>query len=121
MESTWKIFTLEEVAKHRDERSAWIVLGKNVYDVTNYVAEVRPVTDTLLTSWVQQVVLFVLQHPGGDQKLLENCGTDATLMFNDIGHSDYAKEKLNEFKIGELEKVKKDNWLKNARKPLWMS
>ncbi len=42
MESKTKIFTLAEVANHRNPNSAWIVIGQNVYDVTQYVIEVRP-------------------------------------------------------------------------------
>ncbi len=47
MESTSKIYTLEEVAKHREETSAWIVIGTTVYDVTHYVAEVSQDIATL--------------------------------------------------------------------------
>lgn len=35
-----KIFTLEEVAKHNEKKSTWIVIHDSVYDVTPFLDEV---------------------------------------------------------------------------------
>lgn len=43
-----------------------------------------------------------LQHPGGEEVLLEQAGKDATEAFEDVGHSTDARELMNKFKVGEL-------------------
>lgn len=76
-----KKFTLEEIKKHKDEKNAWIVIQKNVYDVTKFLNE----------------------HPGGKDVLLEQTGKDSTKEFNDVGHSDNAKKLLDKYKIGSVD------------------
>lgn len=36
------VYTLEEVAKRNSSREAWLVIHGRVYDVTRFLAEVRP-------------------------------------------------------------------------------
>lgn len=43
-----------------------------------------------------------LQHPGGEEVLLEQAGKDATENFEDVGHSTDARELMKKYKIGEL-------------------
>lgn len=43
-----------------------------------------------------------LQHPGGEEILIENAGSDSTENFEDVGHSSDAREMLEEYLIGEL-------------------
>lgn len=43
-----------------------------------------------------------LQHPGGEEVLLEQAGKDATEEFEDVGHSSDAREVMQKYKIGEL-------------------
>nr|CAG8563926.1 6290_t:CDS:2 [Entrophospora candida] len=74
-----KIFTMDQVSKHNNENDCWIVIANKVYDATN----------------------FLKDHPGGKSAILINAGTDVTEEFNDI-HSEKAKEKLNEFYVGDL-------------------
>ena len=38
-----KIFSLEEVSFHADHNSCWIVIKDGVYDMTDFVGEVRNV------------------------------------------------------------------------------
>ena len=38
-----KIFSLEEVSFHADPNSCWIVIKDGVYDMTDFVGEVRNV------------------------------------------------------------------------------
>lgn len=50
-------------------------------------------------------ILFCLQHPGGEEVLLEQAGKDATEEFEDVGHSSDAREVMQKYKIGELVEV----------------
>jgi len=78
-DSNKKTYTLKEVEKHNKKTDAWLVINKNVYDVTK---------------WINL-------HPGG-LVIMKGVGKDATKLFNSIGHSDYAKTMLKKFKIGIL-------------------
>ena len=51
------------------------------------------------------MVIF-LQHPGGEEIMIENAGLDATEAFEDVGHSTDAREMLAEYLIGELQEVR---------------
>ncbi len=69
------------VAQHGTRASCWSIVNGNVYD---------------LTSWIPK-------HPGGEQAILQICGTDGSLKFNRQHGGDSAKEKmLFGFKIGAL-------------------
>ncbi|CAH2041701.1 unnamed protein product, partial [Iphiclides podalirius] len=70
----------EEVKKHRDSKSVWIIIHNDVYDVTSFLEE----------------------HPGGEDSLLEVAGEDGTQGFEDVGHSEDARELLKKYKIGTL-------------------
>ncbi|XP_068725447.1 cytochrome b5-like isoform X2 [Montipora capricornis] len=73
-------FSLEDVSRHADPSSCWIVIEDGVYDVTRFLAE----------------------HPGGSEIILERAGLDATSVFQDIGHSIEARNMLIKYYIGEL-------------------
>src|SRR6218665_3670505 len=75
-----KTFTLEEVAKHNEKKSVWIVIHDAVYDVTPFLDE----------------------HPGGEEVLIEQAGKDSTEAFEDVGHSTDARDMMTKYKIGEL-------------------
>jgi cytochrome b5 len=77
-----KIYTLEEVEKHNTENDCWFVITNDdgvdeVLDVTKYLDD----------------------HPGGGDILLDNAGMDATDMFESIGHSQEAKDKVKNYKV----------------------
>ncbi|CAG5043500.1 unnamed protein product [Parnassius apollo] len=72
--------SIEEVKKHRDSKSVWIVIHNDVYDVTNFLEE----------------------HPGGEDSLLEVAGQDGTQSFEDVGHSADARALLEKYMIGTL-------------------
>ncbi|XP_046429637.1 cytochrome b5-like [Neodiprion fabricii] len=84
------VFTLKEVNDHRGRESCWIVVDGKVYDVTKYLD----------------------QHPGGDEEILNESGTDATKPFAEVGHSSDAKEILGTLLIGHLHRddVKASAW-----------
>ncbi|HWO07400.1 MAG TPA: cytochrome b5-like heme/steroid binding domain-containing protein [Candidatus Paceibacterota bacterium] len=70
-----------EVAAHNGGTSCWSIINGSVYD---------------LTSWIPQ-------HPGGEQAILQLCGTDGSEKFNGV-HGGMATQAqvLAGFKIGEL-------------------
>jgi len=72
------IYTQEEVAKHNSSTDCWLIIGKNVYDVSK----------------------FVPYHPGGEI-LLSHAGHKATDVFTAF-HPSNAYKKLENYLIGEL-------------------
>lgn len=48
---------------------------------------------------------YIIQHPGGEEVLLEQAGKDGTESFEDVGHSTDARELMIQYKIGELVEV----------------
>ncbi|KLT41061.1 cytochrome b5 [Cutaneotrichosporon oleaginosum] len=73
-------YSLEDIKAHKTRKSLWLTLHKKVYDVTQFIDE----------------------HPGGDEVLLEEAGRDATEAFEDVGHSDEARDLLKGLQIGTL-------------------
>ncbi|KIM52641.1 hypothetical protein SCLCIDRAFT_1223591 [Scleroderma citrinum Foug A] len=77
-----KIVTFAELKAHSTKESLYILLHEKVYDVTKFIDE----------------------HPGGDEVILSEACKDATDAFEDVGHSDEARELLPNMLIGEFEK-----------------
>jgi len=48
------------------------------------------------------VTSFLTNHPGGSAIILAVAGNDATNAFEDVGHSWFARKKLESFFIGDL-------------------
>merc|ERR1711980_24909 len=78
--SDLKQLSLEEVKKHNTASDCWTVIHNKVYDVTK----------------------FLVEHPGGEEIMLESAGMVATEGFEDVGHSSDARELLKDYLIGEL-------------------
>lgn len=78
-------FSLVEVAKHNTQQDCWLAIDNKVYDVTDYINK----------------------HPGGAQRIITNCGQDASQAFKTQGgqgmHSSLAKKLLSSFQIGVLQ------------------
>ncbi|MFT3970014.1 MAG: cytochrome b5-like heme/steroid binding domain-containing protein [Micropruina sp.] len=74
-------YTMADVATHHTKDDCWAAIDGGVYD---------------LTSWISR-------HPGGPDKIIPLCGTDATSAFHNQ-HDSQAKpnQQLAEFKVGEL-------------------
>jgi len=77
------IITLEELAGHNTRSDCWVSIHGRVYDVTAFLEE----------------------HPGGEDVLLEQAGQESTEVFEDIGHSEDARELMKKFDIGELDPI----------------
>ncbi|KAK0404788.1 hypothetical protein QR680_017626 [Steinernema hermaphroditum] len=75
-----KVISKAEVAEHNSSESCWVIMDDKVYDVTK----------------------FLMEHPGGDEVIIEQAGADATESFNDVGHSSDARDMANEYLIGRL-------------------
>ncbi|KAF7668901.1 hypothetical protein LDENG_00277880 [Lucifuga dentata] len=80
LESGVKCYTLEEISAHNMNNDTWLIIHDKVYDITSFLEE----------------------HPGGEEVLLEQAGTDATESFEDVGHSTDAREMLQQYYIGDL-------------------
>ncbi|XP_062091326.1 cytochrome b5-like [Humulus lupulus] len=76
-----KKFSFEEVAQHNHKKDCWIIISGKAYDVTPFLEE----------------------HPGGDEVLQLATEKDATDDFEDIGHSDNAKELMEKYYVGEVD------------------
>jgi cytochrome b involved in lipid metabolism len=55
-----------------------------------------------------------MEHPGGEEVILNLAGQDATEGFNDVGHSTDAKEMAKDYLIGKLHSDDQ----KNAKEPV---
>merc|ERR1712228_616687 len=97
--SDLKIFSLEEVEKHKqssgEDKSIWMVIHDKVYDVTKFLDE----------------------HPGGEEILVEHAGQDATEPFEDVGHSTDARDMMKDYLIGELSEEDKKGNVDTGPKP----
>ncbi|KAG6332922.1 hypothetical protein ID866_6164 [Astraeus odoratus] len=80
-----KVVTYEELKANNTKESLYVLLHEKVYDVTKFIDE----------------------HPGGDEVILAEAGKDATDAFEDVGHSDEARDLLPGMLIGEFEKDSK--------------
>ncbi|WVQ62991.1 uncharacterized protein L199_001140 [Kwoniella botswanensis] len=78
-------YSLEQLKEHNTRESLWMLLHDKVYDITAFMDE----------------------HPGGDEVLIEEAGRDATEAFEDVGHSDEAREMLPKMLLGDFYGEKK--------------
>lgn len=70
----------QEVAQHATEKDCWLIVHNKVYDVSRYLND----------------------HPGGVEIVTDLAGQDATVDYDDVGHTQEANEILEKFLIGEL-------------------
>lgn len=78
-----KQFTLKEVAEHKTKKDLYLVIHDKVYDASTFVDE----------------------HPGGEEVLLDVAGQDGTEAFEDVGHSDEAREILAGLLVGTVKRL----------------
>ncbi|KAL2174475.1 putative cytochrome b5 [Thermothelomyces heterothallicus CBS 202.75] len=77
-----KELTYQDVAEHNTKKDLYVVIHDEIYDCSKFVDE----------------------HPGGEEVLLDVAGQDATEAFEDVGHSDEARETLKQLKVGTLKR-----------------
>ncbi|KAK3692836.1 putative membrane bound hemo protein [Podospora appendiculata] len=75
-------YTYQDVAEHNTKKDMFVVIHDVVYDCTKFIDE----------------------HPGGEEVMLDVAGQDATEAFEDVGHSDEARETLEQLKVGTLKR-----------------
>ncbi|KAI5807423.1 cytochrome b5 [Peziza echinospora] len=80
MSTEIKEFTYDDVKVHDSKNDLWVVVNDKVYDITKFVDE----------------------HPGGEEVLLDVAGVDSTEAFDDVGHSDEAREILATLLVGNI-------------------
>jgi len=81
-----KEFTYSDVAEHASKKDLFVVIHDKVYNSSSFVDE----------------------HPGGEEVLLDVGGQDATEAFEDVGHSDEAREILEGLLVGTLKRKEGD-------------
>ncbi|KAL5118619.1 hypothetical protein ACEQ8H_003470 [Pleosporales sp. CAS-2024a] len=77
-----KEFTYSDVSEHNTKKDLYIVVHDKVYNASSFVDE----------------------HPGGEEVLLDVGGQDSTEAFEDVGHSDEAREILEGLLVGTLKR-----------------
>jgi len=78
--SSIRTISKEELSKHTSIKDCWISIRGKVYDVTKYE-----------------------KHPGGRDVYSDFAGQDATIPFDDEGHSAAAIKQMAEYFVGTLE------------------
>ncbi|KAK9897633.1 cytochrome b5 [Cystobasidium minutum MCA 4210] len=78
-----KKFTFEELKELNGKDNLHLLISGKVYDIAKFIDE----------------------HPGGDEVLFGEAGRDATEAFEDVGHSDEAREILAKYLVGECDEV----------------
>ncbi|KAI9226108.1 MAG: cytochrome b5 [Piptocephalis tieghemiana] len=81
-----------ELAGHTERSTGlWMAIHGKVYNITDFIEE----------------------HPGGEDILFEQGGMDATAAFEDVGHSEEARESLKKYLVGPLDGDATENVKKN--------
>lgn len=76
-----KVVSHSELLANSTKQNLWVAIHGKVYNVTQFIDE----------------------HPGGDEVIISEGGKDATEAFEDVGHSDEARELLAGLLVGELQ------------------
>ncbi|GAB7354004.1 hypothetical protein MBLNU459_g4595t1 [Dothideomycetes sp. NU459] len=90
-----KEFTYSDVSEHATKKDVYMVIHDKVYNASSFVDE----------------------HPGGEEVLLDVGGQDATEAFEDVGHSDEAREILDGLLVGTLKRQPGDPSPKHSAGP----
>ncbi|QSZ36065.1 hypothetical protein DSL72_007189 [Monilinia vaccinii-corymbosi] len=102
--SETKEYTYAEAAEHNTKKDLFMIIHDKVYDTSAFVDE-HPLNSTfLLNRWL----ICMCINSGGEEVLLDVGGQDATEAFEDVGHSDEAREILDGLLIGTLKRVPGD-------------
>jgi cytochrome b involved in lipid metabolism len=119
--SATKEFTYSDVSEHTSKKDLYVVIHDKVYNASSFVDEhpwVLHIFPTAiqappLGSWMVRPSMAHRPgsigdwHPmcrGGEEVMLDVGGQDATEAFEDVGHSDEARDILNGLLIGNLKR-----------------
>ncbi|KAF8768772.1 hypothetical protein HU200_007332 [Digitaria exilis] len=91
-----KLYSFEEVSKHSGRKDCWLIIAGKVYDVTAFMEE-HPGGDEVADAFGQEKLTLRRRRPRF------RAGKDATTDFEDIGHSNSAKELMPQYCIGEVD------------------
>mmetsp|Transcript_26912 Transcript_26912/g.59094 ORF Transcript_26912/g.59094 Transcript_26912/m.59094 type:complete len:174 (-) Transcript_26912:718-1239(-) len=80
-------YTRSEIKRHDTERSAWIVAGDDIYDVTDYVEH----------------------HPGGKYSIMKKIGGVVDCTQDMMFHSKSGQKYWKQFLIGKVTKIPSKN------------
>ncbi|KAH8315436.1 hypothetical protein KR067_009216 [Drosophila pandora] len=96
-----KEIPLATVKTHNKPNDLWLIIDNKVYDVTKFLHEASP---SFARSPLEYNIVrhSQLQHPGGEETLIDVAGRDGTKAFNDVGHSSEARQILKKYFIGNL-------------------
>uniref|UniRef100_A0A0K0D0W5 Cytochrome b5 heme-binding domain-containing protein n=1 Tax=Angiostrongylus cantonensis TaxID=6313 RepID=A0A0K0D0W5_ANGCA len=89
MAENLRTIPMSEVEQHSNEESCWIIINGKGYPQMY-----------LPLFQVYDVTTFLSEHPGGAEAIMEFAGKDATVAFEDVGHSKDAGEMTEEYLIG---------------------
>ncbi|KAL6503936.1 Cytochrome b5 isoform E [Orobanche gracilis] len=97
MASDPKVHAFEEVAKHNMTKDCWLIISGKVYDVTPFMDD-HPGGDEVLLSATAFCLIEARRTPRGRTRR-----KDATNDFEDVGHSDSAREMMDKYYIGDID------------------
>ena len=80
-----KLYTLNEIKKHDNEKDCWLIINQRVYNVTDFLSE----------------------HPGGKKVILNYGGKDATKEFEMLHRPNIIDKYGNEYLIGTSQHLAK--------------
>lgn len=80
MAAELKEYTRDEVAQHNSDKSCWIIIDSNVYDLTK----------------------FKMMHPGGEGVIMDVAGKDATEEFYGLHRNEVLVKYQSKYQIGRV-------------------
>lgn len=99
-----KELTFQEVSSHTTKQDLYMVVHDKVYDCSSFVDE-HPYVLCLLLFDRRPRKNITDGNSGGEEVLLDVGGQDATEAFEDVGHSDEARELLDGMLVGNLKRM----------------
>ncbi|CAL9125028.1 unnamed protein product [Musa textilis] len=105
-----RIYHFDEVAKHNDAEDCWLIVSGKVPNLAfrDHAVGFNMAKCTLHGSFfsmlqVYDVSSYMAEHPGGRDVLLSATGKDATVDFENVGHSSSGRELMDNYCIGTID------------------
>lgn len=102
--------TLKEVAEHKTKKDLYVIVHDKVYDCSTFVDEhpyvhIYPCFHLTRTCTCTANAGLKWNVRGGEEVLLDVAGQDGTEAFEDVGHSDEAREILEGLVVGSVKRL----------------